>query len=210
MDFCMNRRAEVIDYVASKYGRDNVCQIITFGTMAAKGVIRDVGRSLDIPYAEVDRIAKLIPNELNATIDKALEQEPRLREEMKKSPQIAKLIEIAQAAGRPVAACIHARRRRRDRPQAADGTDSRSTRSHQGRNHDPVQHEGSGDYRPAEDGFPGAGHADGHRSCGRDASRVRKPASTSTSPIIPLNDPQVYKLFAEGERTGYSSLKAAA
>lgn len=95
MDFCMNRRAEVIDYVARKYGRDNVCQIITFGTMAAKGVIRDVGRSLDIPYAEVDRIAKLIPNELNATIDKALEQEPRLKEEMK-NPQIEKLIAIAK------------------------------------------------------------------------------------------------------------------
>ena len=95
MDFCMNRRAQVIEYVADKYGRDSVCQIITFGTMAAKGVIRDVGRSLDIPYAEVDRIAKLIPNELNATIDKALEQEPRLREEMKK-PQIANLIEISK------------------------------------------------------------------------------------------------------------------
>jgi len=95
MDFCMIRRAEVIDYVAQKYGRDNVCQIITFGTMAAKGVIRDVGRTLDIPYAEVDRIAKLIPNELNATIDRALEQEPRLRDEMK-NPQINKLIEIAK------------------------------------------------------------------------------------------------------------------
>jgi DNA polymerase-3 subunit alpha len=95
MDFCMNRRAEVIDYVAEKYGRESVCQIITFGTMAAKGVIRDVGRSLDIPYAEVDRIAKLIPNELNATIDKALDQEPRLKEEMDK-PHIANLIEIAK------------------------------------------------------------------------------------------------------------------
>ena len=95
MDFCMNRRAEVIDYVCRKYGRDSVCQIITFGTMAAKGVIRDVGRSLDIPYAEVDRIAKLIPNELNATIDKAIEQEPRLREEMK-NPQTSRLMEIAK------------------------------------------------------------------------------------------------------------------
>jgi DNA polymerase-3 subunit alpha len=95
MDFCMNRRAEMIEYAARTYGRDNVCQIITFGTMAAKGVIRDVGRSLDIPYAEVDRIAKLIPNELNATIDKALEQEPRLREEMK-NPQVEKLIETAK------------------------------------------------------------------------------------------------------------------
>jgi len=95
MDFCMNRRAEVIEYVAEKYGRENVCQIITFGTMAAKGVIRDVGRSLDIPYAEVDRIARLIPNEPKATIDKALEHEPRLREEMQK-PHIANLIEIAR------------------------------------------------------------------------------------------------------------------
>ncbi len=95
MDFCMNRRAEVIDYVAGKYGRDNVCQIITFGTMAARGVIRDVGRSLDIPYADVDRIAKLIPNELNATIDKALEKEPRLQEEMK-NPQIENLIGVAK------------------------------------------------------------------------------------------------------------------
>jgi DNA polymerase-3 subunit alpha len=95
MDFCMNRRSEVIDYVARKYGRGNVCQIITFGTMAARGVIRDVGRSLDIPYAEVDRIAKLIPEEPNATIDLALQQEPRLKEEMKNS-QIANLIEIGK------------------------------------------------------------------------------------------------------------------
>ena len=95
MDFCMDRRAEVIEYAANKYGRDSVCQIITFGTMAARGVIRDVGRSLDIPYGDVDRIAKLIPEELNATIDKALEQEPRLKEEMN-NPQISNLIEIAK------------------------------------------------------------------------------------------------------------------
>ncbi len=95
MDFCMHRRGEMIEYVARKYGRDNVCQIITFGTMAAKGVIRDVGRSLDIPFADVDRIARLIPNELNATIEKAFKQEPRLAEEMK-NPQIAKLIETAR------------------------------------------------------------------------------------------------------------------
>jgi DNA polymerase III subunit alpha len=95
MDFCTNRRPEMIEYVGKKYGRDSVCQIITFGTMAAKGVIRDVGRSLDIPYSEVDRIAKLIPDELNATIDKALDQEPRLVEEMK-NPAIENLIGIAK------------------------------------------------------------------------------------------------------------------
>jgi DNA polymerase-3 subunit alpha len=85
----------VIEYVGRKYGRQNVCQIITFGTMAAKGVIRDVGRTLDIAYADVDRIAKLIPNELHITIEKALEQEPRLREELK-NPETARLIEIAR------------------------------------------------------------------------------------------------------------------
>jgi DNA polymerase-3 subunit alpha len=95
MDFCMNRRAEMIEYAATKYGRDNVCQIITFGTMAARGVIRDVGRSLDISYSDVDRIAKLIPDELNATIERALEQEPRLREELK-NPQFTNLIDIAK------------------------------------------------------------------------------------------------------------------
>jgi DNA polymerase III subunit alpha len=95
MDFCMNRRAEMIEYASCKYGHDNVCQIITFGTMAARGVLRDVGRVLDIPYSEVDRIAKLIPNELNATIDKALEQESRLRDAMS-DPQVEKLIQIGR------------------------------------------------------------------------------------------------------------------
>ena len=95
MDFCMNRRSKMIEYAEQKYGRDNVCQIITFGTMAARGVIRDVGRSLDIPYADADRIAKLIPNEPNANIDLALKKEPRLKEELK-NPQIANLIKIAK------------------------------------------------------------------------------------------------------------------
>ena len=152
MDFCMNRRAEVIDYVATKYGRENVCQIITFGTMAAKGVIRDVGRTMDIPYAEVDRIAKLIPNELNATLDKALNQEPRLHEEMK-NPQIATADRNRQTPGRPLPACVHPCRRCRDCPTAVDGTHS-ALQVEQGRNHDAVQHEGSGNHRLAQDGLP--------------------------------------------------------
>ncbi|NWG12118.1 MAG: DNA polymerase III subunit alpha [Acidobacteria bacterium] len=96
MDFCMNRRSEVIEYVARKYGRENVCQIITFGTMAAKGVIRDVGRVLGMPYADVDRIAKLIPNDPDTTIANALVQEQRLSDEIKKNEQAQKLIEIAK------------------------------------------------------------------------------------------------------------------
>ena len=71
IDFCMNRRGEVINYVTQKYGRDNVAQIITFGTMAAKAAIKDVGRAMDIPYADVDRIAKMVPTQLNITLEQA-------------------------------------------------------------------------------------------------------------------------------------------
>ena len=79
VDFCFERRQEVIDYVVRKYGKDRVVQIVTFGTLAARGVIRDVGRVLDLPYAQVDAIAKMIPQELNITIDKALQMNPELR-----------------------------------------------------------------------------------------------------------------------------------
>jgi DNA polymerase-3 subunit alpha len=69
IDFCMNRRGEVIEYVTHKYGRDNVAQIITFGTMAAKAAIKDVGRAMDMPYSDVDRIAKMVPTTLNIKLD---------------------------------------------------------------------------------------------------------------------------------------------
>ncbi|MGH9477255.1 MAG: DNA polymerase III subunit alpha [Terriglobales bacterium] len=96
IDFCMNRRSEVIEYVTHKYGRDNVSQIITFGTMAAKAAIKDVGRALDLPYAEVDRIAKLVPNQLNITLAAALEQSRPLRELADSDPKIAELLQVAQ------------------------------------------------------------------------------------------------------------------
>jgi len=96
IDFCMKRRSEVIDYVTKKYGRDNVAQIITFGTMAARASIRDVGRALDIPYGEVDRIAKMVPTEADATIDDAVSSVPELQEIMAKDKRIKKLIEIAR------------------------------------------------------------------------------------------------------------------
>ncbi|MDH4163927.1 MAG: DNA polymerase III subunit alpha [Nitrospirota bacterium] len=95
VDFCQYRRDEVIKYVTEKYGADHVTQIITYGTMLAKGVIRDVGRVLDIPYAECDRVAKLVPNKLNITLKEAMEQEPKLKEAAKKDPRIAELMEIA-------------------------------------------------------------------------------------------------------------------
>ncbi len=96
IDFCKERRGEVIKYVAEKYGEENVSQIITFQSMKAKGVIRDVGRVMGISYTEVDKIAKLIPNELDITIEKALSKEPRLKDAMKSDPRIADLIETAR------------------------------------------------------------------------------------------------------------------
>ena len=80
VDFCFERRQEVIDYVVRKYGKDQVVQIVTFGTLAARGVIRDVGRVMDLPYARVDAIAKMVPNELNITIDKALKGNSEFQE----------------------------------------------------------------------------------------------------------------------------------
>ncbi len=96
IDFCMNRRGEVINYVTQKYGRDNVAQIITFGTMAAKAAIKDVGRAMDIPYSDVDRIAKMIPTQLNITLDQAIEDSPQLREAIEKDGQIRELIQTAK------------------------------------------------------------------------------------------------------------------
>jgi len=96
IDFCQERRDEVIEYVNEKYGRENVAQIITFGSMMAKGVIRDVGRALEIPYGEVDRIAKLVPNRLNITLKDALKDEPRLREMREADEQVRNLLQIAE------------------------------------------------------------------------------------------------------------------
>ena len=96
IDFCMNRRGEVIDYVTQKYGRDQVAQIITFGTMAAKAAIKDSGRAMDIPYADVDRIAKMVPTTLNITIDQALKDSPPLATAYENEPQTKELIDTAK------------------------------------------------------------------------------------------------------------------
>jgi DNA polymerase-3 subunit alpha len=96
IDFCMRRRGEVINYVTERYGRDNVSQIITFGTMGAKAVLRDSGRALDLPFAEVDRIAKLVPNVLNITLKDALAQSPELRQAKDRDPRITELLTVAE------------------------------------------------------------------------------------------------------------------
>ena len=109
VDFCFERRPEVIDYVTRKYGKDRVVQIVTFGTLAARGVIRDVGRVLDMPYAQVDSIAKMIPNELNITIDKALQMNHELRELYQGNEEVAHLIDMSRRLeGLPRHTSMHA------------------------------------------------------------------------------------------------------
>lgn len=109
VDFCFERRQEVIDYVVEKYGKDRVVQIVTFGTLAARGVIRDVGRVLDMPYAQVDVIAKMIPTELNITIDKALTMNPELRKAYEEQDDINHLINMAKRLeGLPRHTSMHA------------------------------------------------------------------------------------------------------
>ncbi len=109
VDFCYERRQDVIDYVSEKYGHDHVSQIITFGTMAAKMVIRDVARVLDVPYSEADGLAKMIPNELHITIQKALEQNKELKERYETDETVKKVLDIAMALeGMPRQASTHA------------------------------------------------------------------------------------------------------
>ena len=109
VDFCFERRQEVIDYVVRKYGKDRVAQIVTFGTLAARGVIRDVGRVLDMPYAQVDVIAKMIPQELNITIDRALEMNPELKKAYEEQEDIRRLIDTARRLeGLPRHTSMHA------------------------------------------------------------------------------------------------------
>ena len=109
VDFCYVRRPEVIEYVTNKYGKDHVAQIVTFGTMAARNAIRDVGRALSIPYNEVDVVAKQVPNELHITLDKALAINPELKKTYDEKPQVRELIDTARALeGMPRHASTHA------------------------------------------------------------------------------------------------------
>ena len=96
IDFCMNRRGEVIEYVTQKYGRENVAQIITFGTMAAKAAIKDVGRAMDVPYSDVDRIAKMVPNTLYIKLEDAIKESPALQQVYESDGQVRQLIDTAR------------------------------------------------------------------------------------------------------------------
>jgi DNA polymerase-3 subunit alpha len=96
IDFCMRGRDQVIAYVTAKYGRDNVAQIITFGTMQAKAAIKDVGRAMEMPYSDVDRIAKMVPNQLNITLERSLEESPALKQVYESDTQVRELLDTAR------------------------------------------------------------------------------------------------------------------
>ena len=161
VDFCERRRGEVIEYVTRKYGRENVSQIITFGTMKAKAVVRDVGRAMDMPYADVDRIAKQIPPALDMTLEKALAENPVLRQMREQDPRVRDLLDMGKrlegmsrnagvhAAGVVIAPGPHHRLRAALQEQPR-------------RNHDAVGDEGGRPRRPPEDGLPRVEHADAH------------------------------------------------
>ena len=111
IDFCMDRREEVIRYVQEKYGRDKVGQIITFGALLSKAAVRDVGRVLQMPYGQVDRLSKMIPVEevKPVSIEKALADEPRLREEAKAEEVVESFADLCSASRGPVAKCLYPR-----------------------------------------------------------------------------------------------------
>ena len=124
IDFCMRRRGEVIEYVRQKYGEKSVAQIITFGTMAAKAALKDAGRALDMPYGDVDRLAKLVPAQLNISLEEALKQSAQLDSLREKDERVKELIEIALRLEGLGAPRLHACRRSGDFPASAHGNRS--------------------------------------------------------------------------------------
>ncbi len=176
IDFCQDRREEVIRYVQAKYGREQVAQIITFGSLQARAALRDVGRVLEMPYGQVDKICKLVPNNpANPTpLSKAIEEEPKLQEEAAKEPVVARLLDIAQKIeGLYRHASTHAVKHRHRRPAAFQaGADvSRSALGHAGH---PVQHEMGGAGRPRQVRLPRPEDADRAEGRGRFRRQARR------------------------------------
>ena len=161
IDFCERRRGEVIDYVTRKYGRENVAQIITFGTMKARAVVRDVARVMDIPYADADKVAKAVPAALDMTLDKALEAEPRAQGDGAEGRARQGTARRRAPPRRHDPPRLGPRRRGRHRAQAADRVRA-ALQEPEGRNRHPVGDEGGRARRPPQDGLPRAEHADAH------------------------------------------------
>ncbi len=163
IDFCTRGRGEVIQYVTEKYGREQVAQIITFGTLGARAAIKDVGRVLDMSFADVDRITKLIPTRRSTSSSKdARKMEPQLDELARKDPRVKEVLEVAMRLEGHGAQRRRARGGRGDFARAAAGAGS-ALQDQQRRNCHAVRHGRPGEARAAQDGFSGADHAHHHR-----------------------------------------------
>ena len=162
IDFCTHRRGEVIQYVTEKYGREQVAQIITFGTLGARAAIKDVGRVLDMKFGEVERITKLVPNQLNIKLKEAFEQEPGFDEAAQERPARRRGAGCRVQARRHGAQRLDPRRRRRDLADAAEGTGP-ALQDEQGRSRHAVRHGRPREARPSQDGLPGPDDAHDHR-----------------------------------------------
>ena len=166
VDFCMEGRDRVIDYVADKYGRERVSQIITYGTMAAKAVVRDAGRVLGLSYGYVDRIAKLVPFELDITLDAALEKEPELKRLYKEDDEVRNLHRPRALARGPDAQRRQACRRRRDRAVGADRLRAAVLRGRRRQRRHAVRQGRRRGGGPGQVRLPRPAHADDHRPRG--------------------------------------------
>ena len=156
----IERRQEVIDYVVRKYGKDRVVQIVTFGTLAARGVIRDVGRVMDLPYNFVDSIAKMVPQELNITLEKALKMNPELRKSYENDPQVQELIDMSMRLEGLPQTHLHARGGRRHQPEGGRRVCAPVPGFRRFHYH-PVCHDDPGGAGPSENGFSGTAYSDG-------------------------------------------------
>ena len=172
VDFCMNRRGEVIQYVTQKYGREQVAQIITFNTLGARAAIKDVGRVLEMPFADVERLTKMVPATLNISLQEAIRPGARLRRGGEERPAHRRRAEGGAAPGRPGAQLLGARRRRGDLAAAAERPGA-AVQDEPRRNCDAVRHERPGQAPAAQDGLPGADHA--HPDPGRAAPDPEAP-----------------------------------
>ena len=191
VDFCMNRRGEVIEYVTRKYGREQVAQIITFNTMAAKASIKDCGRAMDMPYGDVDRIAKLVPATVGMTLDNGRSRNrPSCARAYDNDKTVRELIDTAKKAGGAGAGRRRACLRGGHRAPAAHGTGAAEPHQER-RNRHRVRHESRREDGPAEDGLPGPGHAHRHRRGVKLIEQTR--GEKLDIEMIPLDDPETFR-----------------
>jgi DNA polymerase-3 subunit alpha len=205
MDFCMDHRDRVIAYVAERYGSDHVCQIITFGTMGAKAVLRDVARVLDFSFAESDRIAKLVPGTLGMTLERALKEEPRLKELVEGDPRVGELWDIARALeGVARHASTHAAGVIISAEPLTD-----HTALYRGPAGEVISHFAKDDAEAVglvKFDFLGLKTLTVIDHAVKEVARHGTPLDLST---VPLDDPETYRLLCRGDTTGVFQLESA-